>query len=427
MRRRLLLVTVATTTMVAIAFVVPLGMLVRTFARDRALAAAEAEARSLAPALAVTQDPAAVGAAVGATGAGAEGRMAVRLPDGTWVGRPLAPGLSLDTARSGRAVSVRVGRGARILLPVVLGRRGTAIVVVDVPPRTLERGVDRSWAILAAVAVALVALAVIVADVLARGVVRPVERLAQAAAAIGAGDLATRTPPEGPAEVADVARAFNAMAGRIGGLLLAERETVADLSHRLRTPLTRLRLDAEGLTGPGAATVAADVDALEDEVNALIAEARAPVTGNTACDATTVVSERVEFWSALADEEGRAWRVSLKREPCPVQIAAADLAAAVDVLLGNVFAHTPEGTAFSVRLERDGDLVVLVISDDGPGFPAAAAARGVSGSGSTGLGLDIARRVAESAGGRMEVRASRTGGAEVALFLRRTGDAISAR
>jgi len=84
-------------------------------------------------------------------------------------------------------------------------------------------------------------------------------------------------------------------------------------------------------------------------------------------------------------------------------------------LLGNVFAHTPEGTALRVTVSEHG----LVVDDAGPGIrdPATAVRRGVSGAGSTGLGLDIARRVAGAAGGRLDIGASPLGGARVALVL----------
>jgi signal transduction histidine kinase len=92
-----------------------------------------------------------------------------------------------------------------------------------------------------------------------------------------------------------------------------------------------------------------------------------------------------------------------------------ELILAIDALLGNVFAHTPEGTALRVAVSGHG----LVVEDAGPGIrdPATAVRRGVSGAGSTGLGLDIARRVANAAGGRLEIGTSRLGGARVALVL----------
>src|SRR3954451_15641737 len=88
MRRRLVALAATTTIMVALAFLIPLAVLVRTLARDRALSAAELEAQSLAPVLALTQDTAALEAAVRATTPGAKGLLTIVLPDGTKVGGP---------------------------------------------------------------------------------------------------------------------------------------------------------------------------------------------------------------------------------------------------------------------------------------------------------------------------------------------------
>jgi signal transduction histidine kinase len=136
------------------------------------------------------------------------------------------------------------------------------------------------------------------------------------------------------------------------------------------------------------------------------------------CDATAVVAERVAFWSALADDQGRRVEVSLPDGPVLVRAAAEDLAAAVDALLENVVAHTPEGTAFRVRLTATAPTgATLDVEDDGPGLPDDAEVRGRSDRGSTGLGLDIARRCAEVSGGSMTIGTAPSGGARVTLRL----------
>jgi signal transduction histidine kinase len=126
-----------------------------------------------------------------------------------------------------------------------------------------------------------------------------------------------------------------------------------------------------------------------------------------------VVGGRVAFWAVLAEDTGRRFTADLPAGPVPVRVAADDLAAALDALLGNVFAHTPDGTAFAVSLRPGPAGAVLEVADAGPGFPAEAVGRGASGGGSTGLGLDIARQVA----GRFEITAGRSGGAVVRLEI----------
>jgi signal transduction histidine kinase len=132
-----------------------------------------------------------------------------------------------------------------------------------------------------------------------------------------------------------------------------------------------------------------------------------------------VVGERLEFWSPLADEEGRPVAAQLAVGPVPVQVPRDDLSALVDALLGNVFAHTPEGTGFTVRLDgRAGGGARLLVIDGGPGLPETVLLRrGHSGAGSTGLGLDIVQRTAAASGGGLTLERSPGGGSMIAVEL----------
>jgi len=276
---------------------------------------------------------------------------------------------------------------------------------------------------MAGIAVGLVAGSVFVADRLGSRVVGSARGLAAAARSLGQGDLEVRVEPRGPTELAEAGAAFNAMADRVVALLAAERELIADLSHRLRTPLTALSLDAGALGGsPGERRVRSAVAALEQELDAIIVAARGPLVSAVpaTCDVAEVIRDRAAFWSALADDQSRPWQLLGSAEPAIVALSRGELAAVVDALLGNVFRHTDEGTAFVVWLRRIGDRVVLAVDDAGPGVadPETASRRGASGTGSTGLGLDIARRAAASTGGEMRISRSRLGGASVQLSLR---------
>ena len=121
----------------------------------------------------------------------------------------------------------------------------------------------RTWLVLAGLGIVLLLLALGVADRLARSMTRPVTDLAATAHRLGSGDLDARATPAALPEVREVATAVNRLAGRIGELLAAEREGAADLAHRLRTPLTALRLDVEALPAADRERLLDDVDALE--------------------------------------------------------------------------------------------------------------------------------------------------------------------
>jgi signal transduction histidine kinase len=396
--------------MVAIAFIVPLFLAVRSQARDRALDAAEQAAQSVASALVVAEgvvegvSPATVEAILAAAG---NGRVSVLLPDGEVVG--LAPHPDADivaAAAAGAAFTVRDSTGATVFIPV-LGRRGTIVVQGLATASELTSGVAAASGLLAALGVVLVLGSVLVADRLARTVTRPVDELAAAVRRLGGGDLDVRVAPSGPVEVAQVAEAVNMLASRLGTLLAAERESMADLSHRLRTPLTSLRLQAEALADPESrAGILEEVDRLERDVDQIIDDVRrsAPGAGPAVADLVEVVRHQVAYWSVLAQDQNRRVTTDVPGAAVLVGAAPDDVTAVVDTLIENVFSHTEPGTSFGIEVTVVDDQPHLIVRDDGPGLGGAGkVARGDSGSGSTGLGLDIVRRVAERSGGQMTI------------------------
>ncbi|KFF96385.1 histidine kinase [Streptomyces scabiei] len=438
MRWALVKVCVAVTAMVVVAFAVPLGLVIKEMARDRAFSDAEREAAAIAPALSITTDREQLERVVAS--AGSDDGMAVHIPaDGAGaavldLGRQRASDQDIATVRKlGRASTTQVPGGSALLQPTALSSGEIAVVEVYVPESEVSNGVATAWAVLAGVGVLLIVGSVAVADRLGVRMVRPARRLVESAHELGEGQLGARVPEKGPKELRLAAAAFNAMADQVVQLLANERELAADLSHRLRTPLTVLRLNAASLgDGPAAEQTRAAVEQLEREVDTIIRTAREakPQTAagpGAGCDAAEVVRERMAFWSALAEDEGRRWRVAGVERPVRIPVARADLAAGLDALLGNVFRHTAQGTAFAVDVHNGEDAVIVLVSDAGSGIadPEAAMARGRgSGSdGSTGLGLDIVRRLAESTGGDVRLGSSVLGGTEVRIWIQLNGGA----
>ncbi|MGH8824902.1 MAG: ATP-binding protein [Jiangellaceae bacterium] len=421
MRRSLALLVAATTSLVLVAFLVPLAVLIRSTTADQAVSAGAGRANALTPVVA-TSDSETVELALAAAQADTDQPFTVFYPDGSAVGAPAERSDAVELAATRGESLVAEADGGRVVLVAVGLAEGTAVVQTFVTSAELTDGVVRTWLVLAAVGAGLVALGVLVADRLARNLVRPVVEASEVSHRLAAGDLDARAVPGGPSEIWEVATGLNHLAERIGGMLREERESVADLSHRLRTPLTALRLEAEALPDGERPGIVESVDALERAVTQVINDARSrsdqAAAGGAWCDAATVVADRVAFWSVLAEDTDRSVDVALAQGPLPVRVAAADLSAAVDALLGNVFAHTPDGTSIAVRLEgRSGGGARVVVADAGRGFAHTDVDRGTSRAASTGLGLDIARRVAESSGGTFSTGRSALGGAEVTLDL----------
>jgi len=424
MRLRIVLLVLAISSLILVSFLVPLALLLRTFAADRATSAATAQAQWMAP-LVATLSPADLRVTLARVNAeDAQEPMSVFLPDGQVLGASAGRSQAVRLALRGSSFTRRVAGGEDVLVAVAGLPKGTAVIEIFVPDSRLDQGVTRAWLLLGVIGVGLLALSVVVSAQLSRSLLMPLAAVARASELLADGDLSARAPYDGPSEVQQVSSGLNRLAARIGELLTRERETLADLSHQLRTPLTALRIDAESLRDQAEMVqLTTDVEGLTRTVNAIIREARRPSAsgGRAACDATQIVRERAEFWQALAEDQGRSMEVSITADWLPVRVPAQDLAACVDILIENVFAHTAEGVSFRIRLESQVGGASLTVADDGPGFAKDAysypVARGASGGGSTGLGLDIARRIAESSGGSLTIGRSPRGGAAVTLAL----------
>jgi signal transduction histidine kinase len=418
--RRIVWLTLALTALVGIAFLVPLLSLVRDVAASGETIEATVEAQSAAALVNVADE--ALDVTLGRLNSRPGNRTSVLYADGRVRGERAERDASVAAVFAAQqATTVDVPGGRAVLVPVLdENRRTSAVVRTFVPDEQLTQGVGRASLALVLLGAGLLAAAGGLAWLLGRSLVRPLLSVAGTADALRGGDLSARATPADPPEVRRIAEALNGLAERITDLLQAEREAAADLSHRLRTPLTALRLDAEGLRNPEEAErVLGAVAALERMVSHVIAQARRPGErrAGVSTDAAAVVRERVEFWSALAEEQERPVGGDVPDSPVPVPVAADQLAAAVDALLGNVFAHTPVGAGFTVTV-RAAPVPAVVVADTGPGIADPALLdRGRSGGSSTGLGLDIVRRTAEEAGGRLDLATAHPSGLRAVVWL----------
>lgn len=364
--------------------------------------------------------------AIGATRDGAAGDVAVHLSDGRTVGDAHAPATAVaSAARSGRTGTYAAPGGQVLLEPVAT--RGGPVAVVEVYLgrwAVLGPWLRRAGIMVAGGVVAL-GLAGFVGWRGTRPLVRSVRAVVAAASTIGAGRTGVRVPPSRAAEITALIGTLNQISRHVEQLIASERDFVADLSHRLRTPLTALRLDSESIgDGPVAQRVRHAVAALEADVDDLIrTAAKATRVGAASCDVAKVVRDRMAFWSTLAEHQGRRCELGCDADEAPVGLSDTDMGAVVDALLGNVFQHTPAGTPFAATVVRYAGWVTLLVEDGGPGIvdTEAALRRGASSRGSTGLGLDIARHAVEATGGTIHVDRGRLGGARIRLRFAEAG------
>ncbi len=421
MRRRLALLTAATMAIVLIAFLVPLAVLVRRVAAERAVAQATTEVQALV-ALVATSDPAALRSSIDEVNALAAHQVTVFLPGGATIGAPAARSSAVDLAARGQSFSVADPAGREIVV-AVQNANGTAVIRTFVPAAELTNGVTQAWLTLAALGFVLLALGVAVADRLALTLVRAIRELAAVSHRLAGGDLTARAALAGTREIKGVAKALNHLAGRIQELLDQERESVADLSHRMRTPLTALRLDAEGLHDPDeAARILAHVATLDRAVTGVIENARRPAEvvptdvrrGPRGCRPSGFLGCAGRRSAAAHGPHGH--RRSPARRRVPGRPGRLRRRADRQRLRAHARRHRISYRPVRVGAEPRGTL--LVVGDAGPGLgDPERLRRGVSGAGSTGLGLDIARRVAIESGGSLSFGRSPLGGAEVRVEL----------
>jgi signal transduction histidine kinase len=406
MRRRIAWLVAGTTSAVILGFLIPLCLLVQTLAHERAVSRAHDDADDVALVVSGLHGDPGLAEVIRTATANTGATTSVVTPRRRVLGAQV-DGLARDPdvvrARGGEAFTVSNDDGVTVLTPVVTAE-GTYVVRARVGEDQLSAGVGRAWLAIGLLGVILTLLAIVMADRLARRISTPVTRLAEVAHRLRDGELDARVVPNGPPETVELAEAFNQLADRIGELLVAERAAVGDLSHRLRTPVTALRLDVEAVADPEVgARLQEHVAQLQRTVDAIVRDARRPVRHalRAGCDARAVVADRMAFWSALAEDQERPVEVTLPDRPAPVPVDAEDLTDVLDVLLDNVFAHTPDDAALAVRMALPDGHVVIEVTDSGPGIsPAAPDGERI---GSTGLGLQIARRTVAAIGGSLDI------------------------
>lgn len=301
-------------------------------------------------------------------------------------------------------------------------------VVVEEPRSSVTREVGRTLLIIGLVALLAVIAAVVLAIRQANRLASPLTDLAETAERLGSGDPRPRHKRYGVPELDRVADVLDASAERIARMLTAERRLAADASHQLRTPLTALSMRLEEITltddpdtvKEEANVALTQVERLTDVVERLLTNSRDPRTGSAVTfDLDEVIQQQLAEWRPAYRSAGRAIVSSGKRHLTAVGTPGA-VAQVLAALIENSLMHG--GGTVALRTRVTGNQAVIEVTDEGPGVPADLGARiferAISGRNSTGIGLAVARDLAEADGGRLEML--QTHPPVFALFLSRT-------
>jgi signal transduction histidine kinase len=338
------------------------------------------------------------------------------------------------------ATGLAAALALRALPTVRLQLIGLAVVAVVVP---LGAVLLSGWVMfhmgddvkILAVVVASASAAVGAALYLARSIADSIDRVRDASHAVSAGDLAARAPDGGPAELAQLAAAFNDMAASVERLFDARRELVAWASHDLRTPLANMQAMLEALED-GLAQPEDYVPALREQVRLLsllvddlFELARIDSGALTLELREGPLAPLVASCLRGVEAEARARRVELRAsvdEATSARYAADKVERVLFNLLTNALRHTPSDGSVAVLVEPLVEEVRVTVEDTGEGlapeserrmferFWRADRARSSRGAG---LGLAIARGLVEAHGGRIWAENREGGGARVSFTL----------
>ncbi len=278
------------------------------------------------------------------------------------------------------------------------------------------------------------ALGLILGVIIARGLTAPLDRLARAAHRLASGDLAQRAPVAGPVEVADAAKAFNAMAASLEEAEQARRRLLADIAHELRTPLTVIQGNLRALLDDVFPLEKDEITTVYDEtllLSRLVADLRELTLAESgqlrlnraAVDVSAIIAQSAALFTAQALEKQVTLHTDCEPRMPPVLADADRIAQALNNLLSNALRYTPEGGTVRIvaaRAHQPGcaspntDMICIRVIDTGPGIPPEdlphvfdrfwRADRGrARAQGGTGLGLAIARQLVLAHGGSMGV------------------------
>ena len=292
------------------------------------------------------------------------------------------------------------------------------------------------------VGAAALLLAVAVGTLLAWRATRPLRLVAETTRRIvETGDLAARVPgPAGTGELAGLVRQLNTLLDKNAVHVGVLRDTLDNLAHDLRTPLTRLRGSAElalqdsGEPGDAHAALADCVNEsdrllhlLETLLDISAAEGGALKLHLERCDLRTSAERAADLYREVAEENRIAVTVDL---PAPVEVTAdaVRLGQVVNNLLDNALKYTPAGGAVTLAVRADAGAAVLTVTDSGPGIPAGERdavfrrlyRRDVSRSQrGLGLGLSLVKAIVEAHHGTVDIADAPGGGARFTVRLPR--------
>jgi len=336
----------------------------------------------------------------------------VYLPDGELVAGE-GPTPADELTRSAKVLSSldNVDDHRVLVRPIVEREQKVAVIRVAEPLSEAERKIWRDILVLVGIDAAALIVAAVVGSWVTSRLVRPLRAIRDDAVRLGEGDFSIVPTPSGIDELDATAGALADTAARLDGVLQRERSFTADASHQLRTPLTSLRLVIETeLQSPGADPTPVldealgEIDRLERTITTLLRVARDQPITRAPLDIDQWLGTVVGRWQAVFDERGRSITGTTGVGGSP-RVSLSVLDQIADILLQNAVQHGRGRVRIDVAEEADH--VVITVTDEGTiaRDPTELFTRRDPGASGHGLGLALARALAESEGGRLVLAA----------------------
>ncbi len=344
--------------------------------------------------------------------------------------------------------------------PVGMGVRVKGAVLIETSTVLAKQDIVDRFAVISLVGWTALALFTGLAVLLSRWILSPLSKLSSSLADLtvtlpkpvaGARTAPIRRDYGGPPEIRELAASFDAMVQVVTGSIEAQRRLVADTAHAIRNPLAALSIRLESLGRFVPEKNAAiyqraiyQVDRLSAVLDGLlrlaVAETPADVAASTSdpdwpqeCEARRVVDDRVDEWQPVFEGADMELVVAMPTGDVPMAVPADVLDQILDVILSNAARYAGAGARTEVRLEAEGDRVIITVTDNGVGVAADELDRltnrffrgATAEAGGTGLGLSIAAALAQRHRGELRVEAVTPHGLRVVVHLpRRHADMV---
>ena len=305
--------------------------------------------------------------------------------------------------------------------------------------KTSEERNDFQGAVLIVAGILAVPLLLVIATFLSNRALHPLRSMITTVETIQSGNLSARVPVTGSGdELDELAGLFNSMLQRIESLILAMQDSLDNVAHDLRTPVTRLRSSVEAaLQSNGSAddfrAVLGDCMEETEEILSMLealmdiseAQTGAMQLHREAVSVDKLIGDTVDLYRYVAEDRGLLIE-GLCAEPLTVNVDLRRTRQALANLVDNAVKYTDSGGKILLNGRREGERVAISVSDTGPGIAAeelpriwerlyrsdrARVKKGI------GLGLSLVLAIVQSHGGVIEAKSEVGKGSEFTIFL----------